>query len=209
MKNIHEILRAFGLEIPSDKKTEFEKVVIENYKTVAEVEKINDKLSEATQELKNSKETISQLTAEAEKLKTDGASAEEWKTKFENLQNEIEQKEAAAKTEREKAEREADIKARFNAVSIDKDGKPLEWAHEAIRADYLKKFGEIISDVDNAEYKGKSDSEILYSLRKDDATAIKTVTPEVNLKGAEPIGGTDARTNTLMSAMGLSKGKEE
>ena len=150
--------------------------------------------------LGEAKETIQTLTAEAEALKNSGTDAEEWKTKFETLQNDIAQKEAAAKAEREKAEREADIKSRYNAVCVDKDGKPLEFTHEAIRAEYLRKFGEILSDIDNTEYKGKSDADIFHALTKDDASAFKGVQPTVKLKGANPLGGA-AETNTLLGAL--------
>ena len=36
MKNIFEIMKEFGLEIPEDKTKEFEKQVLENYKTVSD-----------------------------------------------------------------------------------------------------------------------------------------------------------------------------
>ena len=47
MKNINEILKSYGVEIPSDKKEAFDKEVLENYKTVAEVEGIKNKLTKA------------------------------------------------------------------------------------------------------------------------------------------------------------------
>ena len=37
MKNIHEILKEIGIEIPEDKKASFNTAVNENYKTVAEI----------------------------------------------------------------------------------------------------------------------------------------------------------------------------
>ena len=40
MKNIHDILKGFGIEIPEDKKSEFDKAVTENYKTAAEADKL-------------------------------------------------------------------------------------------------------------------------------------------------------------------------
>lgn len=46
MKNIIEICKDFGLEIPADKQAEFGKVVAENYKTVAEFEKKVNRLQE-------------------------------------------------------------------------------------------------------------------------------------------------------------------
>lgn len=39
MKNIYEIMKEFGLEIPADKKTEFDKAWKENYRTKAEYDK--------------------------------------------------------------------------------------------------------------------------------------------------------------------------
>lgn len=47
MKNVEEILKAVGLEIPADKKEEFDKAMAENYKTINEVNGIKKKLSEA------------------------------------------------------------------------------------------------------------------------------------------------------------------
>lgn len=59
MKNIHEILKGFGLEVPEDKKSEFETALKANYVTVNEVEKIKSardsyksQLDTATESLK-------------------------------------------------------------------------------------------------------------------------------------------------------------
>lgn len=46
MKNIMEICKDFGIEIPADKHAEFNKAVAENYKTVAEHEKKVNRLTE-------------------------------------------------------------------------------------------------------------------------------------------------------------------
>lgn len=198
MQNIHEILKAFNLEIPGDKKAEFDKIVLENYKTVAEVGKLTDKLTKAEGELKKSNETLDSITGELNTLKNKNATAEDWKTKFEQLQEDNAKKEKLAKEEREKAEREENIKNRFNAVCVDKDGNPLEWSHEAIKDHYLKKFGEAIFDSANV---GKSDVDIFYTQTKDDATAFKTIQPQVNLPGANPIGGSSEDTLAAAKAV--------
>ena len=145
--------------------------------------------------------TISTLKSEVQTLKDSNADAEDWKKKFEELDKKVKDDEAAAAAEKAKAEKEADILNRYNAVCVDKDGKPLEFTHEAIRAEYLKKFGEIISDIDNTEYKGKSDADIFYALTKDDGAAFKGVKPEVNLKGGSPLGGVDDAQ--IRAVMGL------
>lgn len=62
MKNIHEILKSYDIEIPADKKAEFDKAVLDNYKTVAEAEKLRtardnykSQLDDATQKLEGFK----------------------------------------------------------------------------------------------------------------------------------------------------------
>lgn len=62
MKNIHEILKSYDIEIPADKKAEFDKAVLDNYKTVAEAENLRtardnykSQLDDATQKLEGFK----------------------------------------------------------------------------------------------------------------------------------------------------------
>lgn len=43
MQNIHDILGGIGITVPEEKKADFDKAVNENYKTVAEVDKIEAK----------------------------------------------------------------------------------------------------------------------------------------------------------------------
>ena len=59
MKNIQEILKSIGVEIPEDKKEDFEKAFNENYKTINELEKVKSardnfksRLDTATDQLK-------------------------------------------------------------------------------------------------------------------------------------------------------------
>lgn len=46
MKDIFKILSEFGFDIPEDKKDEFKKTVLENYKTVNEFERLNEKMND-------------------------------------------------------------------------------------------------------------------------------------------------------------------
>lgn len=46
MKNIYEILKEFGLEVPEDKKTDFDKAWKENYRTKAEYDNATSKRDE-------------------------------------------------------------------------------------------------------------------------------------------------------------------
>ena len=47
MKNIFEIMKEYGLEVPEDKKKDFEKAVLENYKTVSDYDVQAEKLKTA------------------------------------------------------------------------------------------------------------------------------------------------------------------
>lgn len=58
MKNIFEIMKDYGLEVPEDKKKDFEKAVLENYKTVADYDKQTDKVTSLTDQLSTAKEEI-------------------------------------------------------------------------------------------------------------------------------------------------------
>lgn len=52
MKNIFEIMKEYGLEVPEDKKKDFEKVVLENYKTMTDYDNQTKKLDAANETIK-------------------------------------------------------------------------------------------------------------------------------------------------------------
>lgn len=51
-----KILKDFGVEIPEERRKDFEKKVLENYKTVSEVEKLQSKLTDAENKAKTLQE---------------------------------------------------------------------------------------------------------------------------------------------------------
>ena len=52
MKNIFEIMKEYGLEVPEDKKKDFEKAVLENYKTQTDYDNQTKKLDAANDTIK-------------------------------------------------------------------------------------------------------------------------------------------------------------
>lgn len=52
MKNIFEIMKEYGLEVPEDKKKDFEKAVLENYKTMTDYDNQTRKLDAANDTIK-------------------------------------------------------------------------------------------------------------------------------------------------------------
>lgn len=61
MKNIIDICKAQGIEVPEDKAENFEKAVLENYRTIAEVDKLRTKIEKLDGDLKTANETITTL----------------------------------------------------------------------------------------------------------------------------------------------------
>lgn len=69
MKNIFEIMKEYGLEVPKDKQKEFETAVLENYRTMSDYEKQKDALDNAGEKLKTAEETMADLKEKLEAYK--------------------------------------------------------------------------------------------------------------------------------------------
>ena len=114
---------------------------------------------------------------------------------LENAAKLNETKEEKAEADRLAKEKADGIMNRFDAVASEK-----EWNHEAIRADYLKKFGDAL---ENKDFEGKSDTEIFHALTKDDATAFKGVSAFRLEGGAFGGAGNEADDAKARAVMGL------
>lgn len=177
MVNIHEILKGYGIEVSADKKADFDKVVTENYKTVAEVEKINEKLTKEISDHKETKRTLETTNRAFEELKNSNASKEDWEKKY----NELVEENRVKAEEKERLEQEAAERAEFDKYFAD---NKKEWTNAFIADGYFGKFKEAKALDEN---KGKMLADILHELTKDDATAFKTTQPVVTLKGVNGI----------------------
>lgn len=145
----------------------------------ADVEKVKAKVAALEADLKEAKETADKINTEFEALKSSNAGAEEYKAKYEALVAENEAKAKQAEAERVARENAESLNKRFDAVVGDK-----KFSHDAIRADYRRKFENALADKEN---EGKSDADVFHSLVKDDASAFTGVTA-VKLQGGRPTG---------------------
>lgn len=162
-------------------KTIFPEATDEQLKAVmdlngADVEKVKGKVTALEAEIKEKKEALDNLSTEFNALKESNATAEDYKAKFEALQNENAEKERKAEADRVAKEKAERIANRFNTVVGDK-----KFSHDAIKEAYLKKFTEALESKD---FEGKSDNDILHELTKDDAAAFTGVTA-VKLAGGK------------------------
>ena len=93
MVNIHEILKKFEISVPADKKEEFDKLMVENYKTVKEVINLQGKLENMEKERDTYKEKydtdIKQRDADIKDLQTKLKDAGTDSTKLTDLENQL------------------------------------------------------------------------------------------------------------------------
>ena len=149
-----------------------DKIMTENGNDVNNAKKDAGKLQA---DLQAANDTIKRITGELDSLREKNASAEDWKSKYETILEE----QKSAKLEREKAEKEVRERADFDSVAVDKDGKPLEFIHDAVRESYFRKYVEAKAAKENA---AKTGADIFKDLIKDDH-CIKVPTPTAPLAG--------------------------
>lgn len=88
MKNIFEIMKEYGLEVAEDKKKDFEKAVLENYKTVSDYETQAEKL-------KTAEGKVTTLTESLDKFKD--VNVDELNTTIASLKKDLEDKDKELK----------------------------------------------------------------------------------------------------------------
>ncbi|MGN1332493.1 MAG: phage scaffolding protein [Lachnospiraceae bacterium] len=97
MKNIFEIMKEYGLEVPAEKQKEFEKAVLENYKTVTDYDNQTQKLNAANDTIKANDTAIKDLQTKLDAFKDVdvselNAAIETLKTEKANIQKDYEDK---------------------------------------------------------------------------------------------------------------------
>jgi hypothetical protein len=75
MKNIFDIMKEFGIEVPEDHRKDFEKAVLENYKTVTDYDKQTDKLNKANETIKANDTAMKDLQTKLDEYKDVDVSA--------------------------------------------------------------------------------------------------------------------------------------
>lgn len=189
MKNMIDICKDFGIEIPADKHAEFNKAVAENYKTIAEFEK---KVNRLTDDLATEK---SRADAAEDALKGfDGIDPANVKAQIEEANKKV--KEAQEAAEKQLAERD------FNdALSKALDGIKFTStaARKAIEADIRANC----SKVKDGTIIGFSD--VIAAAKKADASAFVDETtqqmeqnkPKFTAPNNNPAGGKLTRDDIM------------
>lgn len=135
MKNIYEILKGLGIEVPEDKKGDFDKELAENYKTINEMSQLKEKLTTAEQDrdtYKNKYDTdIAQRDSDLEALKTQLAEAGQSKDKLATLQTSLE--EAQQKYNEDKAAWEKQLADQQYTYLVNDATRDLKFSSKAAR----------------------------------------------------------------------------
>ena len=137
-------------------------------------------------ELRDEEAKTKSLEDEISKLNQTANNGEDVKAELEALKSQIAAEKAQAEADRILAEKTEAIKKRFEAVVGDK-----KFIHNAVREEYLKRFGEAIELEENKE---KADADIFHEMTKDDrcfegVTAVKLAggSPKSAMGGDKPL----------------------
>ena len=190
MKNIFEIMKEYGLEVPADKQKDFEKAVLENYKTVTDYNNQTEK-----------------LTAANEKIKASDAATEELKKKLEDFGDADVSalKQQITDLEEEKKKIETDYQGKL----ADRDF--FDSLREGVAAANVKAITALL-DVDTLKKSKNQKEDIAAALKElseaaDSKMLFGEAEPQVqkqgNIIGAVSGGGVDAADARMRAVMGL------
>lgn len=183
MKNIYEILKGIGIEIPQDKKESFDKEILENYKTSAEVEGIRTKLTNAEKErddIKGKYDTdIKQRDADLKTLQTQLKDAGVDKGKLEELQNSV--TDWQKKYTNAKQEYDAQIAKQKYEFAVKENVEKLKFSSNSAKKAFLSDLLSKELKMENDKILGFTDFVDAYKETDADAFAQETTTePDVN-----------------------------
>jgi chromosome segregation ATPase len=180
MKNIYEILKSFGLAVPEDKKDEFDKMLNENYKTQAEVNNLNGKLTKAESErdalqvkynddIKQRDTDLADLKQKLADAGTDAETLKNLQTDFDTLKTNYANAQADYQKQLNKQAYEFAIKEKTNGLQFTSNS-----AKKAFLSDALAKN----LTMDNGNILGFDDFVSAYKEQDAGAFVVETPTDE-------------------------------
>lgn len=198
MKNIFELMKEFGFEVPEDKKKDFEKAVLENYKTVKDYEAQKEKLDAAEQKASSSETTINELKEGLKKF--EGVDVTGLQQKITDLETDLQTKE----TEFQQKLADRDFDDLLTESIHGAKGKNAKAIRALLDVDALKTSKNQKDDVAAAikALTEAEDSKMLFG-EADEPAGISDVIGSVKQKP----GGTDDAV--MRAAMGLPPVKTE
>lgn len=171
MKNIHEILKSYDIEIPADKKAEFDKAVLDNYKTVAEAEKLRTARD-------NYKSQLDDATQKLEGFK--GVNVEELQGKITALTDDLANQKAAF--DKQLADRDFDDM--LNTAITGSKAKNVKAVRALLDLESIKASKNQSADIEAALKKVKEENDYLFTSEEpiDNGQFVGGTTPNPTVK---------------------------
>ena len=171
MKNIHEILKGYDIEIPADKKAEFDKAVLDNYKTVAEAEKLRTARD-------NYKSQLDDATQKLEGFK--GVNVEELQGKISALTDDL----ASQKAAFDKQLADRDFDDMLNAAITGSKAKNVKAVRALLDLEAIKASKNQSADIEAALKKVKEENDYLFTSEEpiDNGQFVGGTTPNPTVK---------------------------
>ena len=193
MKNIYEILKSYGIEIPEDKKEAFDKEVLENYKTVKEVDTLRNKLETVEGDKKaievkyntDIAQRDTDLATLQEKLKNAGADA----TKLSNLQTDFDTLQQTYNTA--KADYEKQLAEQAYDFAIKENSSKLKFSSNSAKKAFMSDLKAKKLSMENGKILGFDD--FVNAYKEQDAGAF--ITESADIKKDEPKPSFSTKTN--------------
>lgn len=193
MKNIYEILKSYGIEIPEDKKEAFDKEVLENYKTVKEVDTLRNKLETVEGDKKaieakyntDIAQRDTDLATLQEKLKNAGADA----NKLSNLQTDFDTLQQTYNTA--KADYEKQLAEQAYDFAIKENSSKLKFSSNSAKKAFMSDLKAKKLSMENGKILGFDD--FVNAYKEQDAGAFITENPSP--KNDEPKPSFSGKTN--------------
>ena len=191
MKNIFEIMKDYGLEVPEDKKKDFEKAVLENYKTVADYDNQTDKVTSLTDQLNTAKEAVK---------KFEGVDPEALQNEIATLNQKLTDKE----TEYQNQVADRDFQDMLKEAIATAKGKNVKAITALLDVDTLKASKNQKEDIANAlkALADAEDSKMLFGESEE-------IIGSGNLLGTITKGGNTGSDAAMRAAMGLPPATEQ
>lgn len=149
MKNIYDILTEIGLEVPEDKKEVFNTAVSENYKTVAEVEKIKTARDNYKSQLDTAQETLKGF---------EGVDVKDLQGKITALQNDL----AAKETDYQNKLSDMEFNSALEAAISGSGAKNAKAVKALLDMDALKASKNRSEDIKAALEEVKKENDYLF-----------------------------------------------
>lgn len=193
MKNIYEILKSYGIEIPEDKKEAFDKEVLENYKTIKEVDTLRNKLETVEGDKKaieakyntDIAQRDTDLATLQEKLKNAGADA----NKLSNLQTDFDTLQQTYNTA--KADYEKQLAEQAYDFAIKENSAKLKFSSNSAKKAFMSDLKAKNLSMENGKILGFDD--FVNAYKEQDAGAFITENPSP--KNDEPKPSFSGKTN--------------